>query len=98
MNTYNPSAKQIGSYLIDAGLLDAEQVQLALNDQLKTGAKFGDIVVSRGWIKKQTLEYVIEKVMTIERTMGRPIEKQLFENTVRARKARESGSLTPTQS
>jgi hypothetical protein len=93
MESYNPNAKQIGSYLIDAGLLDQSQVDLALSDQKSTGMRFGDIIVSRGWVKKQTLEYILGKVVVLERTLGRPLNKQLFEKIYLARKNRQSGSL-----
>lgn len=93
MESYNPNAKQIGSYLIDAGLLDQSQVNLALSDQKSTGMRFGDIIVSRGWVKKQTLEYILGKVVVLERALGRPLNKQLFEKIYLARKHRQSGSL-----
>ena len=93
MNTYDPKSKKIGSYLVDAGLLDASQVEIALNDQKLTGLRFGDIVVNRGWVKKQTLEYVIRKVVTFERALGRPLEKKIFQNAYLNRRKRESGSI-----
>lgn len=93
MQSYDPKAKQIGSYLVDAGLLDLTQVTVALNDQKITGMRFGDIIVTRGWVKKQTLEYIVGKVVTLERALGRPLTKQMFENAYRARKNRQSGVL-----
>ena len=92
MESYNPNAKQIGSYLIDAGLLDQTQVNVALNDQKQTGLRFGDIIVTRGWIKKQTLEYIVGKVVKLERALGRPLSKQMLENTGHSSKNRQSGS------
>lgn len=93
MTSYDPLSKKIGDYLIDAGLLDQSQVQVVLSDQKLTGLRFGDIAVNRGWVKKQTLEYVVGKVITFERAIGKPIGKQLFMNTYLARKQRETGSL-----
>lgn len=93
MNVYNPKNKKIGSYLIDAGLLSENQVQVALNDQKVTGLRFGDIVVNRGWVRKQTLEYVVKKVVIFERTIGRPLEKNIFKDVYQARKDRKSGAL-----
>jgi len=89
MEPYNPKAKQIGSYLVDAGLLKPTQVKIALQDQQTTGMRFGDIIVTRGWVKKQTLEYIVGKVVTLERALGRPLGKQMFENAYRARQYRQ---------
>jgi hypothetical protein len=59
--------KRIGGYLIDAGLLTIDQVNVALNDQRATGMRFGEILVARGWLKEQTIEWVMEKVVIPEK-------------------------------
>jgi hypothetical protein len=59
--------KRIGSYLVEAGLLTDDQVKVALNDQQATGMRFGDIVVARGWLKEQTVEWVMQKVVIPEK-------------------------------
>lgn len=59
--------KRLGSYLVDAGLINRAQIEVALNDQKVTGMKFGEILVTRGWIKQQTVEYIMEKVVLPER-------------------------------
>jgi hypothetical protein len=61
------SAKKIGGYLVDAGLLTAAQISVALNDQESTGMRFGEIVVARGWLKEQTVEWIMSKVIEPER-------------------------------
>jgi hypothetical protein len=75
MISYDPADKRLGSYLIDAGLLTPSQVDVALNDQYSTGMRFGDIIVERGWVKKQTIEYLYRKVIELEREIGQPLNK-----------------------
>ena len=60
-------SKPLGEYLIEAGLLTEAQVYVALNDQQMTGMRFGDILATRGWVKEQTIEYLMEKVVVPER-------------------------------
>jgi hypothetical protein len=75
MISYDPADKRLGSYLIDAGLLTSSQVDVALNDQHSTGMLFGDIIVERGWVKKQTIEYLYRKIIELEREIGQPLDK-----------------------
>ncbi len=81
MLSYDPSSKRLGSYLIDAGLLTQSQVDVALSDQEATGLRFGDIIVERGWIKKQTLEYLCRKVIELEREIGQPLNKGVVQTS-----------------
>jgi len=59
--------KRIGDYLIEAGLLTKSQVDVALNDQQTTEMKFGEILAARGWVKQQTVEFLMIKVVLPER-------------------------------
>jgi hypothetical protein len=59
--------KLIGSYLIEAGLITQAHIDVALADQEATGVRFGDILVIRGWITEQTIEYLMEKIILPER-------------------------------
>ncbi|MEM9219107.1 MAG: hypothetical protein AAGD25_32835 [Cyanobacteria bacterium P01_F01_bin.150] len=59
--------KRLGSYLVDAGLINRGQVEVALNDQKATGMKFGEVLATRGWIKQQTVEYFMEKLVLPDR-------------------------------
>lgn len=61
-----PHRKRLGSYLIEAGLLTPAQVDVALNDQKLTGMRFGEVLVARGWVKQQTIEYLMQKVILPE--------------------------------
>lgn len=67
MATPSNGFKRLGHYLVEAGLLTPDQVSVALNDQKATGMRFGDIVVARGWLKEQTIEWVMQKVVIPEK-------------------------------
>jgi hypothetical protein len=59
--------KPLGAYLIEAGLLSEAQVGVALVDQGATSMLFGEILVTRGWVKAQTIEYLMQKIVIPER-------------------------------
>ncbi len=59
--------KRLGSYLLDAGLITPDQVTVALNDQQATGMRLGDVLVARGWVKEQTIEWIMKKVILPEK-------------------------------
>ncbi len=59
--------KRLGSYLIEAGLLTPAQIEVALADQQLTGIRLGEVLVRRGWIKEETVEYFMRKVVEPER-------------------------------
>jgi hypothetical protein len=61
------SQKPLGGHLIDAGLLTLDQVNVALVDQSATGMRFGEVLVIRGWLKEQTVEWIVTKVSEAER-------------------------------
>jgi hypothetical protein len=60
--------KPLGTYLVDAGLLSPGQVEVILADQQFTLLSFGEIATARGWVKQQTVEYLMDKVIVPERT------------------------------
>lgn len=69
-NSAQPSlteSKRLGDYLVEAGLLSKGQIEVALADQVNNNLKFGDILVRRGWIKEETIEYLMEKIILPER-------------------------------
>jgi glycosyltransferase involved in cell wall biosynthesis len=65
--------KPLGTYLIEAGLLTQEHINNALAEQKATGMRLGAILVQQGWIKEQTIEYLIEKVILPERGVEKRI-------------------------
>jgi hypothetical protein len=61
-------SKRLGDYLIEAGLLTDSQIEVALADQITTGLRFGEVLARRGWIKEETIEYLMKKVIIPERS------------------------------
>ncbi|HUZ82240.1 MAG TPA: GspE/PulE family protein [Gaiellaceae bacterium] len=49
------SGREIGALLLSAGALTPEQLELALDDQVATGRRLGEIVVDRGWSSQQSV-------------------------------------------
>lgn len=64
LENYRP----LGAYLVEAGLLTDAQVGVALADQSITSMLFGEIIVARGWLKEQTVEFIMNKVVLPERS------------------------------
>ena len=67
------SKKRLGGYLVEAGLLTPAQIDVALNDQKLTGMRFGEILAARGWVKQQTIEYLMHKVVLPEQKDVKPL-------------------------
>lgn len=61
--------KRLGHYLVEAGLLTASQVETALSEQKKTGLRLGELIVKKGWIKEQTIEFLIKDVILSEKAL-----------------------------
>ena len=59
--------KPLGAYLVEAGLITPNQVEIALNEQKVNRRRLGEILVLRGWVKQQTIEYLMENVVLPER-------------------------------
>ncbi len=74
MLIYDPRCKRIGSYLIDAGILTPDQVDVILMDQRHCDSKFGEIAVMRGWTTTETVEFIHAKVIEPERVIGTPLK------------------------
>lgn len=49
----------IGEYLKLAGLLDESQIAQILQDQQHTNLRFGEIAVSKGWVKPKTIKFIL---------------------------------------
>ena len=56
------SQKPIGEILIEAGLISIRQLEIALQEQKQTGLKVGEILVSHGWIRQETVDFFVEKL------------------------------------
>jgi hypothetical protein len=74
------SSKCIGNYLLEAGLLSAAQVDVILSDQASTGMRFGEIAVSRGWLKEQTIEYLMKHLIMPQQSTPISVEEDVVED------------------
>jgi hypothetical protein len=83
--------KRLGAYLVEAGLLTPAQIDVALNDQkIMSDMRFGEVLVARGWIKQQTLDYLMKKIIEPEQRAIRQERSQ--PPTV---PARENSTISP---
>jgi hypothetical protein len=91
------SFKRLGGYLVEAGLLTPAQVDVALNDQkMMDGMRFGEILNARGWVKQQTIEYFMRKIIEPER---RAVERsQVARSTPERDVFRQSAQSPPSRS
>lgn len=61
-------SKPLGAYLIEAGTIAPEQLEQALKKQSQSGKRLGTILVECGWVKQQTIEYLMENVVLPRRS------------------------------
>ncbi len=54
--------KPIGEYLKSAGLLSQEEIKSILEEQPQTSLRFGELVVQKGWLKQQTIDFVLHYI------------------------------------
>ncbi len=51
----------MGEMVLEYGLLNEEQLELALAEHLSTGARLGEVLVERGWLTPSQLEWLLEE-------------------------------------
>jgi hypothetical protein len=90
----SPRTKRLGGYLVEAGLLTPAQVDVVLNDQKSTGMRFGEILAARGWVKQQTIEYFMQKVILPEQQLGQ--RRSLEAAAKEVSSGKEIEGVTPT--
>ncbi len=77
MRARNEPVKCLGCYLVEAGLITQAQVDVALNDQkIVDDMRFGEVLVARGWIKQQTLDYLLKKIIEPEQRAARASQQK----------------------
>lgn len=86
-------SKKIGNYLVEAALLSVAQTEVALCDQQATGMRFGEILVKRGWLKEETIEFLMTNVILPQRAAAR--EAGLRAQKIRQRIARKMPKPLP---
>ncbi len=66
----NPAYRRLGSYLLEAGLINNAQIEVVLNDQQTMDEmRFGEVLVARGWIKPETIDFLMRRVIEPERSL-----------------------------
>ena len=55
------STKTLGEVLIEAGLITANQIEFALQQQLQSNKRIGEILASHNWIEQQTADFFAEQ-------------------------------------
>lgn len=93
MPTSRLGSKRLGAYLLEAGLLSPGQIQVADYDRRITGKKFSEIIVDRGWVKQQTIDFLIRRIIVPEQqslrsagAFAQPVEP--FETVYERRKSK----------
>ncbi len=61
------NTKPLGAYLMEAGLLNRDQLKVALNKQKETPMRLGQVLSSLGWVSQETIEYMMDKVVVPQR-------------------------------
>ncbi|NHC34412.1 hypothetical protein [Scytonema millei] len=72
-------AKPLGQYLVEAGIITSAQLETALEEQQQTEKCIGEILSARGWVKQETIEYVMKKIVLPEREIG---EQKFLDETL----------------
>lgn len=52
----NHPYKRLGERLLAAGLITRFQLEMALQEQLSTRKRLGEIIVAKGWVQVETVE------------------------------------------
>jgi hypothetical protein len=51
--------KLLGQMVLEYGLLNEEQLELALAEHLSTGARLGEVLVAHGWLTQSQLNWLL---------------------------------------
>ncbi|WP_299409181.1 hypothetical protein [Acaryochloris sp. IP29b_bin.148] len=87
--SHYPGSKRIGSYLVDAGLLSLAQVEVVLSDQNSTEMRFGEILVSRGWLKLETVEFLCQNVILPQRALAQKTADVTYSSQLSSQRHRQ---------
>lgn len=89
--------RRLGSYLLEAGLINDAQIEVVLNDQqMMQEMRFGEVLVVRGWIKPETIDFVMRRVVEPDRAYQGHQEQPIVDNTQPTLPPEVSPPLFPT--
>jgi hypothetical protein len=80
--------------VLEYGLLNEEQLELALAEHLSTGAKLGEVLVERGWLTPSQLEWLLEEQAATAATAEMENDARGIE-LLRTRVAEAEAELSP---
>jgi hypothetical protein len=89
--SFSMDFKPIGAYLLESGLINSDQLQDALLKQKSTTLSLGQIISGQGWVKQQTIEYLVAKVIESERQL-RKTSSPSFVNNLESQWVNDSNS------
>jgi len=58
--------KRLLVYLLESGLVTQAQLQVLQYDRQMTGKDFSEILMDRGWVRKKTLDFLVDRVIIPE--------------------------------
>ena len=59
--------KPLGYYLQKASLIDAQQIEIVLEEQKQTKLLFGELILEKGWLKEKTLNFFLKYLSTTQK-------------------------------
>lgn len=83
----------IGYYLQDAALLDEKQVEIILQEQQTNQQKFGILAAEKGWIKQQTINFILDSLSNSSELMSLNTLEEYNNNTLHLEKKYANPSL-----
>lgn len=72
-NQSSNSNKPLGQILIETGLISIGQIELALKEQEECSMRIGEILVSHGWIKQETVDFFGEEWLKLLEADKQPL-------------------------
>ena len=72
-NSFINLNKPLGEILIEAGLISIAQIEVALKEQQASGMRIGEILVSHGWIDRETVDFFAERWLELLKQEKKPL-------------------------
>ncbi|WP_013320484.1 hypothetical protein [Gloeothece verrucosa] len=77
MITKKPTNKRLGEILRQANLVSSSQLEEALSEQSQTHNRIGDILVRRGWVKRETADFFATHWANLVNETEKPLKQPL---------------------
>ncbi|NJK64321.1 MAG: hypothetical protein HC921_17955 [Synechococcaceae cyanobacterium SM2_3_1] len=63
-----PGSYNLGECLLQASLINSDQLHQALELQQYNGSRLGEILVAQGWVKQQTVDFLLETLVSSQQS------------------------------